>query len=96
MTKTDDIRRSIESEISDLQKQLRSLRGDLSDRGHDFYDSAQDQAQIAAKQFRKQARVMGDVARENPGSAATVLSVVALTCLGLGYLAGRSSADDHW
>ncbi|KFI31962.1 hypothetical protein CDV50_05250 [Haematobacter massiliensis] len=96
MTKTDDIRRSIESQISDLQKQLHSLRGDLSERGHEFYDVAQDHANVAAKQFRTQARVMGDVARENPGSAATVLSVVALTCLGLGYLAGRSSAEDNW
>lgn len=96
MTKTDDVRHVIERQISDLQKQLASLRGDLGERGQDLYASAQDQAHVAARQFRRQARVMGNVARDNPGSAATVLSVVALTCLGLGYLAGRSAADDRW
>lgn len=96
MSRVDTIRSSVESQIADLQGQLHSLKGTLAERGSDVYDSADEQARHALRRVRREARAMGSAARENPATTTALLSVVALTCIGIGYLAGRSSSDHRW
>lgn len=94
MPGTNDMRKSAQRQIAELQDQIQSLRSSLSSQGADLYDAADERAHAAMKQVRRQAEYLGNVARENPGTTATVLSVTALVCLGLGYLAGRARSDD--
>ena len=94
MPSANDMRKTVHRQIADLQDQIKGLRSSLSDQGSDLYDEADARARDAMKQVRLQAHYLGDVARENPGTTATVLSVTALVCLGLGYLAGRARSDD--
>ena len=94
MPGANDMRKSVHRQIGELQDQIQSLRSSLAGQGADLYDAADERAHAAVKQIRRQAAYIGNVARENPASAATVLSVTALVCLGLGYLAGRARSDD--
>lgn len=94
MPGTNDMRKSVNRQIGELQEQIHSLRSSLAGQGSELYDAADERAHAAMKQVKRQAAYLGNVARENPASAATVLSVTALVCLGLGYLAGRARSDD--
>lgn len=94
MPATNDIRKSVNRQIGELQDQIHSLRASLSSQGADLYDVADERAHAALKEVRRHANHLGNVARENPGTTATVISVTALVCLGLGYLAGRTRSND--
>lgn len=94
MPSTADMRKAANRQIAELQDQIQSLRASLANQGSDLYDVADERAHAALKQVRRHAAHATEVARENPGTTATVLSVTALVCLGLGYLAGRARSDD--
>ena len=64
--RADNIQKTIESQIADLQDQLHGLRGNLGARGSDMYDQANEQARLAMLQMRRQAAKVGKVARDNP------------------------------
>lgn len=92
--RADNIQKTIESQIADLQDQLLSLRGNLGARGADMYDQANEQARLAMRQMRRQAAKVGKVARDNPETTTAVLAIVGLTAFGLGYLVGRIGSEE--
>lgn len=98
---TQDIRKELEAQIADLKKEVSrigkaiSARGeelyeDISDEASDAYDRASRRARGAAKQVRRQAHAVSDAIRENPGTAATVLSSAGLVGFLLGIVVGQA------
>ncbi|MEO3386327.1 hypothetical protein [Mesorhizobium sp. CAU 1741] len=92
---TDQNRRDLEKQIADLRADMAALTKTVSERGGAVYDDlsagaegmyteASRQARGAAKQVRNQAYLVSEAARENPGTAATVLSSAGI----LGFLIG--------
>lgn len=87
----DDIRVHLEKQVSDLKKEMGRMRhaigaraSDVMDGAEDRYESLRENAADMARQLREQASVARDVARENPGTTATVLTTVGL----VGFFAG--------
>lgn len=102
-----DIRKELEAQIADLRKEITrigkslSTRGeelyeDLADEASDAYDAASRRARGAARQVRRQAHAVSDAIKENPGTAATVLSSAGLVGFVLGILVGQAlSSGGH-
>lgn len=91
MAATDDLRAEMETQIADLKKEIAKLSKSLSAKASDLMDDAEDtvedwkgRANGAVRQMRKQAHVVTEAARENPGTAATLLSSAGL----IGFVAG--------
>jgi ElaB/YqjD/DUF883 family membrane-anchored ribosome-binding protein len=98
---TDDIRKELEKQISDLKKEVTQMSKSLSERGGALFDSVRDgaedaydetsrRASKATRQMRHQAHVVSDAIRENPGTAATVLSSAGLLGFILGLVLGQA------
>ncbi|MBI1621041.1 DUF883 family protein [Aquamicrobium zhengzhouense] len=106
MAKDDNSRKDMEKQISDLKAEVSSLTKQLSERGQeafekvrgeaeDLYDEASNRARSAGRQIRHQANAMSETIRENPGTAATLLSSAGLLGLLVGFLLGQSLASNH-
>ena len=87
----EDVRAHLEKQVAELKKEMSRISKSLAARASDALDEAEDayedtrgRARQAARHLRDQAHVAADVARENPGTTATVLTTVGL----LGLLAG--------
>ena len=98
--RADDIRKEMEKQIADLKREVSQLGKSLSERTEAVYEelrgsaggaykAASRSADRASQQVRQQANVMSEVMRENPGTAATVLSSAGLLGFVLGILAGH-------
>lgn len=96
----EDIRNELEKQIADLRKEVAQLtkaaseRGeaiyeDLRDNAEGLYDNASTRARGAAKQVRDQAHMVSEAIRDNPGTAATVLSSAGLVGFLLGLVVGQ-------
>ena len=96
----DEVRKELEKQIAELKKEVTKLGKSLSARGEaiyedlrddagDAYDAASKRARGAAKQVRQQAHAVSEVIRDNPGTAATVLSSAGLVGFLLGLVAGH-------
>ena len=101
----DDIRKELEKQIADLKKEVTKLGKSLSarteaayeglrDDAGDVYDAASKRAGSAARQMRQQAHVVSEAIRENPGTAATVLSSAGLIGLLVGIAIGHVLASN--
>lgn len=97
----DDIRKEMEKQISELKKEVAQLTKSLSARGEGLYDDLRESAQgyygeasgrakSAAKQVRQQAHMVSEAVRENPGTAATVLSSAGLFGFLIGLVVGQA------
>lgn len=89
----DDIRESLQQQVSTLTNEIarisKALASDSAEAFDDAYEEGRGRARAAARQVRDQAHVAADVARENPGTTATVLATVGL----LGAVAGLAIAS---
>lgn len=101
-----DVRKELEAQIADLKKEITrigkslSARGeelydDLADEASDAYDAATRRARGAAKQVRRQAHAVSEAIKENPGTAATVLSSAGLLGFLVGVVVGQALAGSH-
>src|SRR5690606_37693877 len=82
-------RKDMEKQISDLKAEVASLTQQLSERGKQayedlredaegLYDEASRRARRAGRQLRSQANAVSETIRDNPGTAATLLSSAGL------------------
>lgn len=92
----DDIRKEFEKQIGDMRKELAKLAESVSERGEDIYEEASEayngatrRARGAARQVRKQAHLVSDAIKENPGTAATVLSSTGIVGFLIGVCVGH-------
>lgn len=99
---TDDVRTELEAQIKELKSELRSMREkiratteDAFEGAEDLYYGAQQRARRTAQQVRAQAHDVSDVIRENPGTAATVLSSVGLVGFLIGLVVGCMMTGDN-
>ena len=90
----EDVRKEFERQIADLKKELRVLSRSARERGEELYGEAYDgiagQARNAVRQIREQAQVAGGAIRENPGTAATVLSSAGILGFLIGLVVGQA------
>ena len=97
----EDDRKDMEKQISDLKAEVASLTQQLSQRGKQayedlredaegLYDEASRRARRAGRQLRSQANAVSETIRDNPGTAATLLSSAGLIGLLIGFLIGQS------
>lgn len=95
----EDMRKEFEKQIGELKKEIGALRKSLASRGAEIYEDTRDAAGKAYSQaketagdnlrlVRNQAQVVGEVVRENPGTAATVLSSAGVLGFVLGLVVG--------
>lgn len=103
---TEAVRKELEKQIADLKKEVTKLSKSLSTRGEELYDSAREeaedlyenasrQARGAAKQVRRQAHVVSEAIKDNPGTAATVLSSAGLVGFLIGLVVGQALSGNH-
>lgn len=92
----DDIRKEFEKQIGDMRKELTRLAESVSERGGDISEEAGEadngatrRARSAAHQVRKQALVVSDAIKRNPGTAATVLSSTGIVGFLIGVCVGH-------
>lgn len=103
----DDIRKEMEKQIADLKKEVTRLSKSVAERGEAVYEDMRDQAEgaydeasrrarRAGRQMRHQAYAVSEAIRENPGTAATVLSSAGLLGFVLGLVLGQAlSSNDR-
>jgi ElaB/YqjD/DUF883 family membrane-anchored ribosome-binding protein len=102
----EDMRKEFEKQIADLKKEVGSLTKSLAARGSDAYEGARDaagdayervkgQAAGPLRQARQQAQAVSEVIRENPGTAATVLSSAGVVGFMLGLAVGILAAGNQ-
>ncbi len=91
----DDVRANLEKQISDLKEEVSKISKSLASRASDAMDDAgnafdegKGHARQVVRQVRDQAHVVADAARENPATAATVISTVGLLGLAAGLVLG--------
>lgn len=96
-----DVRAKLEKQLSDLQNEVAKLGKSFADRASDAMDYAGDaldegkgHARQVVRQAREQAHVVADAARENPATAATVVTAVGLLGLLAGFALGGLLASD--
>ena len=94
-------RKDLEKQIGDLRKEVAKLGKSLSERSEALYedagqayDAASKRARGAARQARQQAYMVSDAIRENPGTAATVLSSAGLLGFLIGLAVGHALSND--
>lgn len=92
---SDNLRAEFEKQIADLKSEIAALNKSLSesasyaaDKVEGVFESTRDTARGAAKQVRQQAHLVSDAMRENPGTAATVLSSAGIIGFIIGVAAG--------
>ena len=97
----EEIRKDLERQIGELRKEVAKLGKSLSARGEalydeagEAYDTASRKARGAARQARQQAYVVSEAIRENPGTAATVLSSAGLIGLLIGIAIGHMLSNE--
>lgn len=103
----EDIRKDLEKQIADLKKEVTKLSKSLSARGEEVYEDLRNQAgdayneasvraRGAAQQVRTQAHAVSEAIRENPGTAATVLSSAGILGFLIGLVIGQAlNSDDR-
>ncbi len=91
----DNTRAEFEKQIADLRKEMDKIgksiaaqASDAADDAEDVYDDMKGRASKVARRVRRQGHLAADVARENPGTTATVLSTVGLFGLAIGLVLG--------
>lgn len=104
---TETVRKELEKQIVDLRKEVSKLSKTVSARTEEIYNQARDeaeeayesasrQARSAAKQVRRQAYAVSEAIKDNPGTAATVLSSAGLLGFLLGLVVGQAiSGNDR-
>jgi ElaB/YqjD/DUF883 family membrane-anchored ribosome-binding protein len=101
----DEVRGALEKQISDLKKEVsalsKSFAAKASDRlssardyAEDAYDEASDRADGTVRQVRHQAQAVAGAIRDNPGTAATVLSSAGIAGFLLGLVVGNMMAGN--
>lgn len=101
-----EIRKEFEAQIAELKDEIARIGKSVSARGEaiyddiaegasDAYDTASRQARRAARKMRRQAHAVSDVMKENPGTAATVLSSAGLLGFLIGIVVGQALAGNH-
>jgi ElaB/YqjD/DUF883 family membrane-anchored ribosome-binding protein len=99
----EELRKEFDKQISELKKEIGTLSKTLADRGSQAYERtkdaasdalgrAQGQARSSLQQARDQAQLVSDTVRENPGTAATVLSSAGVVGFVIGLIVGTSLA----
>lgn len=102
----DDIRANLEKQIGDLKKEISKISRSLTSQAMDVVDDVDDSFQDhrgqtrqlvrhARDQVRDRAHAVADVARENPGTTATVLTTVGLLGLTVGLVLGGVFASNN-
>ena len=96
-----EIRSELEKQIGDLKKEVSRLSKSMSTKASEAIDDAGDlieeakgRAGGAAKQVRAQAQAVSEAIRENPGTAATVLSSAGIIGFLLGLVVGGMMAGN--
>jgi ElaB/YqjD/DUF883 family membrane-anchored ribosome-binding protein len=95
----EELRKDYDKQIADLKKEVRNLTKALAEHSSETYEKARDaaddaltslkgHARGAVQQARSQAQVVSDTVRENPGTAATVLSSAGIIGFVLGIVVG--------
>jgi ElaB/YqjD/DUF883 family membrane-anchored ribosome-binding protein len=94
----DDITANLEKQIADLRKEMtkmgKSVRARASDAVGDVeevYEDARGRSLEVARHVRDGAHHAGDIARDNPGTAASIFTVGAVVGLAAGLLLGSLS-----
>ncbi|MBD0416570.1 DUF883 family protein [Oryzicola mucosus] len=101
-----DGRKDLEKQIADLKNDIANITKTLSERseqtyqdlrakGGEAYNRAADTARNATHQVRAQAHAVSDAIKENPGTAATVLSSAGLIGFLIGITVGQAIANSH-
>ncbi len=102
---SEDLRKEFDKQIADLKKEMTTISKVLAERGSDTYERtreaasdamerAKGQARGSFQQAREQARLVTDTVKENPGTAATVLSSAGVIGFVLGLVVGVAFAGD--
>lgn len=99
----DDLRHELETQVSDLRKEITSLAKAMAERGSDGVGrtrsavfEAADRAGDTLRQARAQAQRVSEAARENPKTAATLLSSAGVLSFLLGFaLASALRGEDR-
>lgn len=102
MAATDDLRAEMEKQIADLRKEVAKLSKSVSARASEAMEGAEEIAEDmkaraggAVRQVRQQAHAVTEAARENPGTAATVLSSAGLLGFVIGLAVGGLIANQQ-
>lgn len=92
---TADLRAEFEGQIAALKKEMAKMSKTIAARASDAVEGASDaigdmksSANGAARTVSRQAHAVSDAIRENPGTAATVLSSAGLVGMAVGFAAG--------
>ncbi|GHC63082.1 DUF883 family protein [Limoniibacter endophyticus] len=105
-TRSEDIQAALEKQVAELKREIARISKSMSDRSSEGYDSLRDQADHAyheatrrarrtAAQVRDQAHTVTEAVRENPGTAATLLTIVGVVGLAAGILIGQSQQQEQ-
>ncbi|ASY56559.1 hypothetical protein [Sinorhizobium sp. CCBAU 05631] len=88
---------TLRNEVTEINKMLAKrtvgVLHEARERASDLYDDASKAAAGAAKQVGAQLQAVSEVARENPGTTATVLGGVGIISFLLGVAVGLTLAD---
>ena len=96
----DDVRKEFEKQIADVRKELSQLAKSVSDRGEEVYDNVSEDVgdayngatrriRGAARGVQKQAHLVSGAIKDNPGTAATVLSSAGIVGFVIGVCVGH-------
>jgi ElaB/YqjD/DUF883 family membrane-anchored ribosome-binding protein len=99
----DDLRHELETQVSDLRKEINTLAKAMTDRGSDTWGrtrsavfEAADRTGDTLREARAQAQRVSDAARDNPKTAATLLSSAGVVSFLLGFaLASALRGEDR-
>lgn len=96
----DETRDHLQDTAADLKKQASKMGATIAARASDAMETAEDaledgkrRASDVVRHVREQGHVAAEVARENPGTTATVLATVGLLGLVAGLLLGGAFAS---
>jgi ElaB/YqjD/DUF883 family membrane-anchored ribosome-binding protein len=99
MATANDIKNSVEeqvselrAEIADLTAKLSSLRGTATERASAAADAARGNIRSAVRTAKDQGQSVVDTVKENPGTATSLVVTAGLLGLAIGYLIGSSSS----
>lgn len=102
----DEIQKRLEKQIADLRKEVTRLSksnsekgiemlGDAADHVSEIYNTASSRGSRAAQQLKTRANAVAEVARENPGTATTVVGMVGLFGFIVGVLVGYAAGGSY-
>ncbi len=90
-----ELRKEVAAISRALSKRGSAAFEEARDRAEGAYDDASGRARAAARHVQEQAHAVTEAARENPGTAATLLTAVGVLGFLLGFVAGHSASDDR-